>query len=434
MKNYEFANRIYKLRTSQGLSQKELSKVLNISNKAISKWETAEAMPSIDMLEKLSEIFNISIDELVKRKNTNNKQIYKIVITGGPCSGKSTAMSWLQTEFTKKGYMVLFVPETPSELILGGISPWTIDTRYNFQSYIIKLQLEKEKIYEEAAKHISGHDKILIICDRGVLDCKAYMSELEFETVLKTFNKNEVTLRDSYDAVFHLVTAAKGAREYYTCENNKARLETADQAIEKDEKTLNSWTGHPHLRVIDNSTDFENKLRRLMAEISNYLGESMPYEIERKFLIEYPNLEALEKLPNCSKVEIIQTYLKTNEGNEIRIRQRGTNGYFTYTKTIKKRISDIKRYESEVRISKDEYLRLLLEADTSKHQIRKTRYCLMYKNQYFEIDIYPFWKDKAIMELELREENQKIEFPKNINIIKEVTGDESYLNVNLAQK
>ena len=57
MKNYEFANRIYKLRTSQGLSQKELSKVLNISNKAISKWETAEAMPSIDMLEKLSEIF-----------------------------------------------------------------------------------------------------------------------------------------------------------------------------------------------------------------------------------------------------------------------------------------------------------------------------------------------------------------------------------------
>lgn len=434
MKNYEFANRIYKLRTSQGLSQKELSKVLNISNKAISKWETAEAMPSIDMLEKLSEIFNISIDELVKRKNTNNKQIYKIVITGGPCSGKSTAMSWLQTEFTKKGYMVLFVPETPSELILGGISPWTIDTRYNFQSYIIKLQLEKEKIYEEAAKHISGYDKILIICDRGVLDCKAYMSELEFETVLKTFNKNEVTLRDSYDAVFHLVTAAKGAREYYTCENNKARLETADQAIEKDEKTLNSWTGHPHLRVIDNSTDFENKLRRLMAEISNYLGESMPYEIERKFLIEYPNLEALEKLPNCSKVEIIQTYLKTNEGNEIRIRQRGTNGYFTYTKTIKKRISDIKRYESEVRISKDEYLRLLLEADTSKHQIRKTRYCLMYKNQYFEIDIYPFWKDKAIMELELREENQKIEFPKNINIIKEVTGDESYLNVNLAQK
>lgn len=434
MKNYEFANRIYKLRTSQGLSQKELSKVLNISNKAISKWETAEAMPSIDMLEKLSEIFNISIDELVKRKNTNNKQIYKIVITGGPCSGKSTAMSWLQTEFTKKGYMVLFVPETPSELILGGISPWTIDTRYNFQSYIIKLQLEKEKIYEEAAKHISGYDKILIICDRGVLDCKAYMSELEFETILKTLNKNEVTLRDSYDAVFHLVTAAKGAREYYTCENNKARLETADQAIEKDAKTLNSWTGHPHLRVIDNSTDFENKLRRLMAEISNYLGESMPYEIERKFLIEYPNLDALEKLPNCSKVEIIQTYLKTNEGNEIRIRQRGTNGYFTYTKTIKKRISDIKRYESEVRISKDEYLRLLLEADTSKHQVRKTRYCLMYKNQYFEIDIYPFWKDKAIMELELREENQKIEFPKNINIIKEVTGDQSYLNVNLAQK
>ena len=33
-------------------------------------------------------------------------------------------------------------------------------------------------------------------------------------------------------------------------------------------------------------------------------------------------------------------------------------------------------------------------------QIRKTRYCLTYKNQYFEIDIYPFWNDKAILEIE----------------------------------
>ena len=434
MKNYEFANRLYELRVAQGLSQKQLAEELKISNKAISKWETAEAMPSIDMLEQLSIIFNISIDDLIKRKRKDKKQIYKITITGGPCSGKSTAMSWLQTEFTKKGYMVMFIPETPSELILGGITPWTIDTNYNFQNYLIRMQVEKEKIYEEAARHIKGHDKILIICDRGIMDCKAYMTDLEFNTALKAMNKNEIGVRDSYDAVFHLVTAAKGAKEFYTCENNKARLETLEQAIIKDEKTLNAWTGHPHLRVIDNSTDFENKMRRLMAEISSYLGESMPYEIERKYLIEYPDIEALDKLQNCSKVEIIQTYLKSNDGDEVRIRQRGANGYFTYTKTVKKRISNLKRYEAEKRISKDEYLRLLLEADVSKHQIRKTRYCLMYKNQYFEIDIFPFWKDKAIMEIELREENQNIEFPKNIKIIKEVTNDPEYYNSKLAEK
>jgi len=432
MKNFEFAKKLYDLRTGQGLSQKQLAEELKITNKAISKWENAEAMPSIEVLTRLSDLFNVSLDELLKSKKKNKKQIYKITITGGPCSGKSTALSWLQTEFTKKGYLVMFIPETASELILGGVTPWTIDSNLNFESYILKLQIEKEKLYEEAAKHIDNYDKVLIVCDRGTIDCKAYMSELEFKNALKGLGTSEVALRDSYDAVFHLVTAADGAKEFYTLENNKARLETLDEALQKDKMTLNAWMGHTHLRVIDNSTDFENKMRRLMAEISKFLGEPMPYEIERKYLIEYPNVEELDKCKNCRKVEIIQTYLKADGDYEVRIRQRGQEGYFTYTKTVKKKVSDAKRFEMESRISKDEYLKLLLEADTTKHQIRKTRYCLMYKNQYFEIDIYPFWKDKAIMELELREENQNIEFPKNIKIIKEVTSDEEYSNVKIA--
>ncbi len=50
-------------------------------------------------------------------------EIIKIVITGGPCVGKSTAMSWVQDTFTKMGYTVLFVPETATELITGGVAP-----------------------------------------------------------------------------------------------------------------------------------------------------------------------------------------------------------------------------------------------------------------------------------------------------------------------
>ena len=96
------------------------------------------------------------------------------------------------------------------------------------------------------------------------------------------------------------------------------------------------------------------------------------------------------------------------------------DGNFIYFKTIKRKISDLKRVEIEKRLSKDEYLSLLLEADTQKKQIRKTRYCLMYENQYFEIDIYPFWNDKAILEIELSDENTEIKFPKEINVIKEI--------------
>lgn len=75
---------------------------------------------------------------------------------------------------------------------------------------------------------------------------------------------------------------------------------------------------------------------------------------------------------------------------------------------------------------------MLMDADVTKKQIRKTRYCLTYENQYFEIDVYPFWQDKVIAEIELSDENTKVVFPKQIKVIKEVTDDESYKNAALA--
>ena len=358
--------------------------------------------------------------------------ITKIVITGGPCAGKSTAISWVQNAFTQMGYSVLFVPETATELITGGVAPWTCGTNCDYQKCQMKLQIEKEKIFCEAAATMDA-EKVLIVCDRGALDNKAYMNELEFASVLGALGANEVELRDQYDAVFHLVTAAKGAADFYTKANNTARTETVEEAVAMDDKLISAWTGHPHFRVIDNSSDFENKMRRLVSEISSFLGEPEPFEIERKYLIEYPDISWLENEPNCQRIEIIQTYLKSNADEEVRVRQRGINGNYIYFKTVKKKISDIKRVEVEKRLSQSEYLTLLMEADTAKRQIRKTRYCLTYKGQYFEIDIYPFWNDKAIAEIELSDENAEIIFPSQIKVIKEVTEDESYKNASLAK-
>jgi CYTH domain-containing protein len=260
------------------------------------------------------------------------------------------------------------------------------------------------------------------------------MTDLEFTCVLEALGCNEVELRDNYDAVFHLVTAAKGAEKYYTTANNTARTETVEQAAALDDKLIAAWTGHPHLRVIDNAMDFEDKLKRLMAEIRSFLGEPEPFEIERKFLIEFPDVSALERLPNCQRVEIIQTYLAATNGEESRVRQRGLDGNYIYFQTTKKKISGLKRVEVERRLSKDEYLQLLMDADPDCRPIRKTRYCLTYDNQYFEIDVYPFWKDKAIMEIELNSGNEEIRFPDRIKVIREVTEDDSYKNAALARR
>lgn len=358
--------------------------------------------------------------------------ISKIVITGGPCAGKSTALSWIQNTFTQMGYAVLFVSETATELITGGITPLNCRSNIDFQKCLMKLQIEKEKVFEQAAASMDT-DKILIVCDRGCIDNKAYMDSGEFDSVLEHLSTNEIELRDNYDAVFHLVTAAKGAEEFYTTANNTARTETIEEAAAIDDRLISVWTGHPHFRMIDNSSDFKDKMNRLMAEISSFLGEPEPFEIERKYLIEYPDTEWLMSIPNCQRVEIIQTYLKSDNDDEIRIRQRGYMGNYIYFQTIKRKVSALKRIEIERRLTQAEYLKLLMNADTSRRQIRKDRYCLTYKNQYFEIDVYPFWNDKAIAEIELSDENASVEFPPKIKVIKEVTEDEAYKNASLAK-
>ena len=433
MNDYCFGNYLCALRRGAGMTQRAMAGRLGVTDKAVSKWENGAAKPTTNMLRRIACLFGISVEKLLNEKERGKTmQMTKIVITGGPCAGKTTAMSWIQNFFAKLGYAVLFVPETATELISGGLTPWTCRSGVDFQKCLLQLQLEKERVFEQGAAALKA-DKVLIVCDRGALDNKAYMTELEFAQVAASVNCSEVELRDQYDAVFHLVTAAKGAVECYTTANNAARTETPEQAAALDDKLIAAWTGHPHLRIIDNSSDFEEKLKRLVAEISTYLGEPTPYEIERKFLIEYPDIAWLESEPNCQRVEIIQTYLKSDDDSEVRVRQRGANGHYLYSMTTKKKVNDLKRVEIERRLSKDEYLTCLMDADPLCRPIRKTRYCLTYDSQYFEIDVYPFWKDCAIVEIELREETQEIRFPAELKVLKEVTSDSAYKNAALAR-
>ena len=360
-------------------------------------------------------------------------QITKIVITGGPCAGKTTGMSWIQNAFGSRGWRVLFVPETATELITGGVAPWTCGSNLDYQKCQVGLQLFKEKTFLQAAQTMK-EDKILIVCDRGVMDNKAYMNDEEFARVLEALGLDEVELRDGYDGIFHLVTAADGAEEAYTLSNNAARTETPEQARELDKKLVAAWTGHPHLRVIGNETDFVTKMKRLVAEISSLLGEPVPMEIERKFLIEYPDLEWLENQQSCRKVEISQTYLLSDEDEEVRVRQRGYGGSYIYYETRKRSINGMKRLELERRISADEYRMRLKDADPALKPINKDRYCLMWDNQSFEIDIFPFWNDMALVEIELSDENEEVRFPDGLKIIREVTDDPAYKNRALAAR
>ena len=63
-----FSERLQTLRKEKGLSQEQLAELLNVSRQAVSKWESGQTYPEIDKLIKLSDLFNITVDDLIKGK------------------------------------------------------------------------------------------------------------------------------------------------------------------------------------------------------------------------------------------------------------------------------------------------------------------------------------------------------------------------------
>ena len=155
-------------------------------------------------------------------------------------------------------------------------------------------------------------------------------------------------------------------------------------------------------------------------------------EIERKYLIAMPDAAVLQ---SADASEIVQTYLVNPEkGATERVRARTSGGMEVYTHTVKHKLSAMSREEYEHEISAAEYAELLKRADAGRKPVHKTRYCLDYMEQLFEIDVYPFWTDRAIMEIELDSEEREVMLPPSIEVIKEVTGDGRYTNAAIARE
>ena len=83
-------------------------------------------------------------------------------------------------------------------------------------------------------------------------------------------------------------------------------------------------------------------------------------------------------------------------------------------------------------ITEPEYEQLKLSADPKKHPINKDRYVFSYGGKVLEVDVFPFWNDKAFLEIELDSEDDNYSIPPEIHIIKDVSDDPEYKNRKLA--
>jgi transcriptional regulator with XRE-family HTH domain len=428
------------LRKAAGLSQRQCAQTLGVTDKAISKWETGAAYPSMESLLGISQLFDIPLSELFAAAEKRRGSITTIVITGGPCAGKTTALERMRADLEKKGYTLLVVPETATELINAGISPSTCASQADFQQHVCMVQLAKEDEFLKAARRMDA-PKVLIVCDRGLLDGAAYLTPLEQQTMLRAAGLTRKTALERYDAVFHLETTAKGAEEAYTLDNNAARLEAdPEQARAADDATIAAWQGHDHFRIIGNEGGFEQKMATLMHEILQFLGEQDVLAYERVFLVRRPSELKLQKMRGCTRTAISVTYLASPASEKVRIERHETEHGTTYARVVEgagigaeetgaeKDAENARccRLDPVEHISRDAYMRLLDDADPALSTVEKTRYTFSDRERIIEIDLYPFLPYAALTHVELVHEADDARLPRLCTPIREVTGSTAF--------
>eukprot|EP00467_Chlorarachnion_reptans_P002189 CAMPEP_0114493738 /NCGR_PEP_ID=MMETSP0109-20121206/4267_1 /TAXON_ID=29199 /ORGANISM="Chlorarachnion reptans, Strain CCCM449" /LENGTH=548 /DNA_ID=CAMNT_0001670705 /DNA_START=93 /DNA_END=1739 /DNA_ORIENTATION=- len=342
-------------------------------------------------------------------------RVWKLVLTGGPCAGKSTALARVKNFLQNHGFFVATVSEAATFLHNNGIHFYPKEALM-FQHAVTSTQRDHEtRIFRFCcAMARSENCPAVMLCDRGLQDGRSYCSEEEWMSVLKHVGlpQNEDEIRKRYDAVFHMVTAANGAEEFYTkMENGKqVRYEEPAQAIELDMKLQNAWRGHPRHYILKNKGTFEDKLKSIISLMCSLLGIPQTKKRPVKFTLKrMPTVFPAHGLDNMSRSIFEKTYIKLppesnmDKKNEVeplmmfvraRIQQTIGRAPAESTLGIKSfilkctKMEGSQKIESTRNLSRREYEEYLRFADPVRMTVRQDRIQFTYENQFYEIVEY----------------------------------------------
>ncbi len=189
----------------------------------------------------------------------------RIVLTGGPCGGKTTLLRELRAA-DPHGERWLLVPEAAPPLFQAGLD----GRRQNFQQAVVKLQIALEQSCAAAA-----HPQQVLLCHRGTLDALAYWMRNgwdEGEFFAATGMSREEHYR-RYLGVIHLQSVAIGAEGCYRRWPDAHRPETIEQAAEIDRLCARVWSGHPRYVSVDNlGKDWLTKSRIAIETLTHWFA------------------------------------------------------------------------------------------------------------------------------------------------------------------
>lgn len=191
----------------------------------------------------------------------------RIVLTGGPGGGKTTAADLFRRELGEK---VVVVPEAATMLFSGGFPRYTEPAAVRHaQRAIFYLQ---RGIEDTQGAEYPGR---VLLCDRGTVDGAAYWPTDNGDTN-EFFRAVQTTIEDElarYDAVLFFESAAVGGLSIEG--GNPARIEDVEAAVALDRKLQGLWGGHPRFFFVPHSSSFFKKITIGLAALEGVVAQLM---------------------------------------------------------------------------------------------------------------------------------------------------------------
>jgi predicted ATPase len=190
----------------------------------------------------------------------------RIVVTGGPGAGKTTAVDIFRREL---GERVVIVPEAGTILFAGGFPRSRIMTAQAAAQLAIyhtqrQLELAQAAIYPGR----------ILLCDRGTVDGGAYWPDGP-ESYFERIGSSLEAELERYDAVVFFETAAAGGLDI---EGNPVRLESPPEAVAVDRRLQALWSRHRDFTLVRHQPSF---IRKLMLGLEAIQGRVAALADER---------------------------------------------------------------------------------------------------------------------------------------------------------